>query len=63
MCISTPPTAALPRFLTGWTSFVAGFTGAIAANAFFMPIYLARFIPGVGQPDAYLHACRCRTSR
>jgi APA family basic amino acid/polyamine antiporter len=34
-------------FLTGWTSFVAGFAGAIAANAFFVPIYLARFIPGV----------------
>ena len=34
-------------FLTGWTSFVAGFAGAIAANAFFIPIYLARFIPGV----------------
>ena len=33
--------------LTGWTSFVAGFAGAIAANAFFIPIYLARFIPGV----------------
>ncbi|HYB95967.1 MAG TPA: amino acid permease [Vicinamibacterales bacterium] len=34
-------------FLTGWTSFVAGFAGAIAANAFFIPIYLARFVPGV----------------
>src|SRR5688572_4225165 len=34
-------------FLTGWTSFVAGFAGAMAANAFFIPIYLARFIPGV----------------
>ena len=34
-------------FLTGWTSFVAGFSGAIAANCFFIPIYLARFIPGV----------------
>lgn len=34
-------------FLTGWTSFVAGFAGAIAANAFFVPIYLARFVPGV----------------
>lgn len=37
----------LAAFLTGWTSFVAGFAGAIAANAFFIPIYLARFIPGV----------------
>jgi len=34
-------------FLTGWTSFVAGFSGAIAANTFFIPIYLARFVPGV----------------
>src|SRR5687768_12915553 len=34
-------------FLTGWTSFVAGFSGAMAANAFFIPIYLARFVPGV----------------
>ncbi|HYE86062.1 MAG TPA: amino acid permease [Vicinamibacterales bacterium] len=33
-------------FLTGWTSFVAGFSGAIAANAFFIPIYIARFVPG-----------------
>ena len=37
----------IAAFLTGWTSFVAGFAGAIAANAFFIPIYLARFIPGV----------------
>lgn len=37
----------LAAFLTGWTSFVAGFAGAIAANAFFIPIYLARFVPGV----------------
>jgi len=38
-------------FLTGWTSFVAGFAGAIAANAFFIPIYLARFIPGVDNQE------------
>jgi APA family basic amino acid/polyamine antiporter len=31
--------------LTGWTSFVAGFAGAIAANAFFLAFYLGRFIP------------------
>ena len=37
----------MAAFLTGWTSFVAGFAGAIAANAFFIPIYLARFVPGV----------------
>jgi len=35
----------LAAFLTGWTSFVAGFAGAIAANAFFLAFYLGRFIP------------------
>jgi APA family basic amino acid/polyamine antiporter len=34
-------------FLTGWTSFVAGFAGAIAASAVFFVVYLDRFIPGV----------------
>lgn len=38
----------LAAFLTGWTSFVAGFAGAVAANAVFLPIYLDRFIPGAG---------------
>ena len=32
-------------FLTGWTSFVAGFSGAIAASAVGMASYLGRFIP------------------
>jgi len=41
-------------FLTGWTSFVAGFSGAIAANAFFLSLYLSRFIPGVGSDVAFL---------
>ncbi|MGH9199959.1 MAG: APC family permease [Vicinamibacterales bacterium] len=41
-------------FLTGWTSFVAGFSGAIAANAFFIPIYLARFVPGVDDATPWL---------
>ena len=41
-------------FLTGWTSFVAGFSGAIAANCFFIPIYLARFIPGVDNQTPFL---------
>jgi APA family basic amino acid/polyamine antiporter len=35
----------LAAFLTGWTSFVAGFAGAIAANAVFLAFYLGRFIP------------------
>jgi APA family basic amino acid/polyamine antiporter len=32
-------------FLTGWTSFVAGFSGAIAASAVVLTFYLGRFIP------------------
>jgi APA family basic amino acid/polyamine antiporter len=36
----------LAAFLTGWTSFVAGFTGAIAASAIVLTFYLERFIPG-----------------
>jgi APA family basic amino acid/polyamine antiporter len=33
-------------FLTGWTSFVAGFSGAAAASAVGFTFYLDRFIPG-----------------
>ncbi len=33
-------------FLTGWTSFVAGFSGAIAASAVLLADYIGRFIPG-----------------
>jgi APA family basic amino acid/polyamine antiporter len=36
----------LAGFLTGWTSFVAGFAGAAAASAMIIPLYLERFIPG-----------------
>lgn len=36
----------LAGFLTGWTSFVAGFSGAVAANAMILVVYLDRFIPG-----------------
>jgi APA family basic amino acid/polyamine antiporter len=36
----------LAAFLTGWTSFIAGFTGAIAASAIVLTFYLARFFPG-----------------
>jgi basic amino acid/polyamine antiporter, APA family len=35
----------LAAFLTGWTSFVAGFSGAIAANSVFFAVYLGRFVP------------------
>ena len=44
----------LAGFLTGWTSFVAGFAGAMAASAVFLVFYLDRFIPGRRQLDAVL---------
>src|SRR3982074_3202919 len=37
----------LAAFLTGWTSFVAGFSGAIAAGGVGVAAYLDRLIPGV----------------
>ena len=37
----------LAGFLTGWTSFVAGFSGAMAASAVFLIVTLDRFIPGI----------------
>jgi APA family basic amino acid/polyamine antiporter len=38
----------LAGFLTGWTSFVAGFSGAIAAGAVAVAVYVDKFIPGAG---------------
>src|SRR5438034_794744 len=38
----------LAAFLTGWTSFVAGFSGAIAASAVVFAFYLGRFVPAAG---------------
>jgi APA family basic amino acid/polyamine antiporter len=38
----------LAGFLTGWTSFVAGFSGAIAFGSVAVAGYLDRFIPGAG---------------
>lgn len=35
-------------FLSGWTSFVAGFSGAIAAGAVGVATYLGRFLPAAG---------------
>jgi APA family basic amino acid/polyamine antiporter len=35
----------LAAFLTGWTSFVAGFSGAIAASAMVLAFYVGRFVP------------------
>ena len=34
----------LAAFLTGWTSFVAGFSGAIAASAVALADYVSRFV-------------------
>jgi APA family basic amino acid/polyamine antiporter len=34
----------LAAFLTGWTSFVAGFSGAVAASAVVLAAYLGRFL-------------------
>lgn len=38
----------LAAFLTGWTSFIAGFSGAIAAGAVALADYVGRFIPLAG---------------
>jgi APA family basic amino acid/polyamine antiporter len=43
----------LAAFLTGWTSFVAGFAGAMAASAVFFVIYLDRFIPGAADTTPF----------
>jgi APA family basic amino acid/polyamine antiporter len=40
-------------FLTGWTSFVAGFSGAIAAVALVMPFYLSRFAPAAANTTPF----------
>jgi basic amino acid/polyamine antiporter, APA family len=39
-------------FLCGWTSFVAGFSGAIAAGAVALADYIGRFIPAAGDRTA-----------
>ena len=36
-------------FLSGWTSFVAGFSGAIAAAAMGFAVYLGGVVPSIGQ--------------
>jgi APA family basic amino acid/polyamine antiporter len=42
----------LAAFLTGWTSFVAGFSGAIAAGAIGLTAYLGRFFPSVADSSS-----------
>jgi APA family basic amino acid/polyamine antiporter len=44
----------LAAFLTGWTSFVAGFSGAIAAGTVALAGYLGRFIPAAADQTPLL---------
>jgi APA family basic amino acid/polyamine antiporter len=44
----------LAAFLTGWTSFVAGFSGAIAASSVALADYVGRFIPAAGDATPLL---------
>lgn len=44
----------LAAFLTGWTSFVAGFAGAIAAGALGVSDYLGRFVPAASDATPLL---------
>ena len=44
----------LAAFLTGWTSFVAGFTGAIAASSVAVADYVGRFIPAAADSTPLL---------
>ncbi|HSK11485.1 MAG TPA: amino acid permease [Vicinamibacterales bacterium] len=43
----------LAAFLTGWTSFVAGFAGAMAAGALGIADYLGRFVPVANDPTPF----------
>ena len=43
----------LAGFMTGWTSFVAGFAGAMAASAIFLIVVLDRFIPGAANATPF----------
>jgi APA family basic amino acid/polyamine antiporter len=44
----------LAAFLSGWTSFVAGFSGAIATSAVVMVSYLGRFLPGASNSTPFV---------
>jgi APA family basic amino acid/polyamine antiporter len=44
----------LAAFLTGWTSFVAGFSGAIAASAVALADYVGRFFPAAADRTVLL---------
>jgi APA family basic amino acid/polyamine antiporter len=44
----------LTGFLSGWTSFVAGFSGAIAASSVALAEYLGRFVPAAADPTPFV---------
>jgi APA family basic amino acid/polyamine antiporter len=44
----------LAAFLTGWTSFVAGFSGAVAASAVVLAAYVGRFVPAAADATPLL---------
>ena len=44
----------LAAFLTGWTSFVAGFSGATAASAVVLAFYVGRFVPAASDATPLL---------
>jgi APA family basic amino acid/polyamine antiporter len=44
----------LAAFLTGWTSFVAGFSGAVAVSAVILADYLGRFLPAARDTTSLL---------
>ena len=44
----------LAAFLTGWTSFVAGFSGAMAASAVVLAFYVGRFVPAAADATPLL---------
>ena len=48
----------LAAFLTGWTSFVAGFSGAIAASAVAFADYVGRFVPAAADVTPIFTAAR-----
>ena len=43
----------LAAFLTGWTSFVAGFSGGIAAGAVGVTAYIDHFVPGAADATVW----------
>ena len=43
----------MAAFLTGWTSFIAGFSGAMAASAVVVTFYIDRFAPGAANSTPY----------